>query len=97
RAMRLAATIDRLPPPVRQVLASRLWRRLPTPGLPKNRRRRLQRLAATFSTPSNRRYAEIISIFNEIQRAHLYSEDFLAQLPDHDPADFVGAALARAR
>ena len=96
RAMRLAAAVDRLPPPIRAVLASTLWQRLPTPGLQKNWRRRMQRLAAAISTPADRRYAEMISIFNESQRANLYSEGFMAELPDRDPADFVAAALARA-
>jgi asparagine synthase (glutamine-hydrolysing) len=96
RAMRLAAAVDRIPRPLRAVLASKFWQRLPTPGRRKNWRRRMQRLAAALSTPSDRRYVEMISVINERQRANLYSDDFLFQLPDRDPADFVAAALARA-
>jgi asparagine synthase (glutamine-hydrolysing) len=38
----------------------------------------------------------MIAVFDEGRRAALYADDFLAELPDHDPADFVIAALARA-
>ena len=36
-----------------------------------------------------------IAIFNEQRRASLYSDDFLAALPDADPGEFLAAALAR--
>ena len=32
-------------------------------------------------------------MFNEARRAELYSDDFLAQLPDADPFEFLAAAL----
>jgi asparagine synthase (glutamine-hydrolysing) len=96
RAMCFAAAVDRMPQALRALLTSNAWKRLPASGAQKNWRRRLQRLAAAVSTPSGRRYAEMISVFNESQRANLYSADFLSELPDRDPADFVAAALARA-
>jgi asparagine synthase (glutamine-hydrolysing) len=96
RAMRLAASFDRLPAPLRAAVANRLWQRLPTPGRQKSMLRRLQRLNAALTAPSARRYAEIIAIFNEAQRAELYSEVFLRELPNHDPVDFVSSVLSRA-
>ena len=57
---------------------------------------RLQRFARSLASPAARRYAEIIAVFGESSRAALYTDDFLAQLPDQDPAEFVAAALARA-
>ena len=42
------------------------------------------------------RYLQWISIFNETQRATLYSDDFRAALPDTDPIGFIETAMARA-
>ncbi len=38
---------------------------------------------------------EWIAIFGEARRAALYSDEFLARLPDEDPSSFLTAALAR--
>ncbi len=38
-----------------------------------------------------------MSLFNEARRADLYREEFLAELPDADPFDFLGQAFARSR
>jgi asparagine synthase (glutamine-hydrolysing) len=96
RAMRLAAAIDRLPRPIRSILASRLWQRLPSPGRQKSGPQRMRRLAAALAESPSRRYAQIMSVFDERGRAALYSDDFLNRLPNQDPADFLMAALARA-
>lgn len=94
-AMRLGALADRLPGPLRWMAGGGMWQRLPTPGRQKSTRRRLQRLAAVLGTRPERRYAELVSIFNEGRRAALYDDGFLAQLPDDDPAESLSAALAR--
>jgi asparagine synthase (glutamine-hydrolysing) len=94
-AMRLGALADRLPGPLRWLVGSSLWQRLRTPGRQKSARRRLQRLSAALGTRPERRYAELVSIFNESRRAALYTDGFLAQLPDDDPTEFLSAALAR--
>jgi asparagine synthase (glutamine-hydrolysing) len=44
---------------------------------------------------ATRRYAQWISTFDESRRAALYSEEFLARLPESDPLDFLTAAFAR--
>ncbi len=95
RAMQLAAACDRLPPPLRAVVTSSLWQRMPAGGRQKSTLERLKRFSTVLAAPPNRRYAELIAIFNESRRAALYSDDFLAQLPDRDPSEFLAAALAR--
>lgn len=95
RAMQLAARLDRLPAPLRVVPASGVWQRLPVTGRQKHTLNRVVRLVNIAATPPERRYVEVMSIFNEASRASLYSESFLRQLDDHDPAVCLTAALAR--
>ena len=52
---------------------------------------RLGRGAATIGP--QRRYLDWISMFNEARRAELYSDEFLAQLPDADPFEFLAERL----
>jgi asparagine synthase (glutamine-hydrolysing) len=70
-------------------------RLLPAAGEQKSFGRRLRRLAEVLGAQPRRRYADLMSVFNERQRAELYTDEFLAQLPDSDPADFLTAALAQ--
>jgi asparagine synthase (glutamine-hydrolysing) len=95
RAMRLAAAFERFPQPLRAAFANSLWQKLPTPGRHKNPLHRLKRLSAALAAAPDRCYAELIAVFNESRRAALYSNEFLSQLPDHDPTDILAAALAR--
>ncbi len=96
RAAWLAGGFDSLPSLVRRFAAARFWQRLPAGSRQKSRVRQLKRfLEALGSTPA-RRYLEWISIFGESRRAELFSDDFLARLPDADPVEFLAAALGRA-
>jgi asparagine synthase (glutamine-hydrolysing) len=70
---------------------------LPASPRQKSFRRRLKRFLEAFGQTPARRYLEWISIFHEAQRAELYSDDFLAALPDADPLDFLAAALAQSQ
>ena len=95
RAMRIAAAVDRWPWPLRAAVANSTWQRLPAPGRQKSTLRRLQRLAAALATAPDRRYAEMVAIFNETRRAGLYTDGFLRQLPDDDPERLLVAALGK--
>jgi asparagine synthase (glutamine-hydrolysing) len=44
-----------------------------------------------------RRYLRWIGIFGEAQRADLYTDDFVATLPESDPLDFIAAIWQRAK
>jgi len=97
QAVRLGAIFDRLPKPLRALLAGQFWQRLPTSPKQRSLVRRFKRLAEGLAQPPERRYFDWMSIFNETQRAGLYSDDFLAKLPDSDPFDFLKGALDRSR
>jgi asparagine synthase (glutamine-hydrolysing) len=95
RAVRMGAWFDRLPGPLRGVLASRHWQRLPASSRQKCVRRRFKRLVASLGRPAERRYLDWMSIFDEARRGALYSDDFLTRLPDADPFDFLKSAYGR--
>jgi asparagine synthase (glutamine-hydrolysing) len=95
QAVWLAGQLDRLPRPLRGLLGAGWWQRLPAGKRQKSLLRRWKRFAEALSEPPARRYLQWIAIFNEARRAALYSEEFLGTLPDADPAQFLGAAMAR--
>jgi asparagine synthase (glutamine-hydrolysing) len=95
RAVWLAGLCDRLPWPLRPILASRLWQGMPASVRQKSLRRRAKRFLEALGQPVQRRYLEWIATFNESYRGDLYTDEFLASLPDADPLDFLSAAYAR--
>jgi asparagine synthase (glutamine-hydrolysing) len=92
RAVALGARIDRGPAAVRHALASRIWQRLPTRSHERGKGARLKRLLGPIAEPPSRRYLRWISIFDEAGRAELYTDAFLAKLPDADPFEFLDRA-----
>ncbi len=97
RAVWLAGQFDRLPGLVRRLLAGRFWQRLPSSSRQKSLLRRWKRFVEVLGQSPQRRYLDWIAIFNETRRAALYSDDFLAALPDADPQQFLAAAFASSR
>jgi asparagine synthase (glutamine-hydrolysing) len=95
QAVRLGEMFDHLPKPLRTLLAGEFWQRLPSGPRQRSVVRRFKRLVEGLSQPAGRRYFDWISIFNESQRGALYTDEFLAQLPDSDPYDFLKGALQR--
>ena len=95
RAVQLAERIDRLPNPLRFMLAAKAWQSLPSSSHQKSRLRRMKRFSEALSMSPARRYLEWISIFNEQRRVELYTDDVLAALPDSDPAGFLEGAWKR--
>jgi asparagine synthase (glutamine-hydrolysing) len=95
RAVQMAARFDRLPPWIRTALANPLARRLSGGGRQRSLLRRLGRFAEALNYPPQRRYLEWVSMFNEARRGELYSDEFLARLPDSDPFEFLAEAFGR--
>lgn len=95
-AVQVAAWYDRWPAAVRQLLASRFWQRLPAGTRQKSWLRKFKRLAGALAQPPVRRYFDWVSIFNEAARANLYSDGFLASLPDRDPCESLETAFRAA-
>jgi len=89
RAVALAGAVDRLPRPLRAMARSRLWQSLPASGNQRSRLRQAKRFAEAMALSPARRYLDWVGIFRESQRAELYADDFVAQLPDSDPAEFL--------
>jgi asparagine synthase (glutamine-hydrolysing) len=95
RAVWLARAFDCLPGTVRRLLAGSYWQKLPASPRQKSFRRRLKRFAEVLLLPPERRYLEWIAIFNERRRAELYTDEFLAALPDADPLGFLSEGFRR--
>jgi asparagine synthase (glutamine-hydrolysing) len=81
--------------PLHGLLASRFWQRLPGGVRQKSLVRRIKRFNENLSAPLDRRYMDWLVIFNEARRAALYTDEFLAQLPNTDPFEFLEAAWRR--
>lgn len=91
KAVALAAWLDRFWP-ARRFFGARLWQSLPGGSGPKSLVRRFQRFSAALGISPARRYFDWISIFSEAQRAELYRDEFMAQLPSTDPFTFLDSA-----
>lgn len=90
QAVALSAKIDHLPMP--SLLRSGLWKLLPDSVRQKSMRRRARKFGSALAMSPRRRYLEWISIFNEQQRAAIYTDDFLESMPNTDPATFMDDA-----
>jgi asparagine synthase (glutamine-hydrolysing) len=51
--------------------------------------RKIKRFAAAMGMKPMRRYLEWVTIFNEQRRSELYTDDFIQQLNDSDPNQFL--------
>jgi len=96
RAVRLAAAFDRMPSWLRGVLAARYWQKLPAGSRQKSRLRLWKRFVEVLGHSPERRYLDWVSIFNETRRGELYTDEFVASLPDQDPLEFLASGFARA-
>jgi len=97
RAVRWGARVDRLPGAVRRLLTGRFWQRLPGGARQKSRLRQWKRFTACLALPPARRYLEWIAIFGEARRAELYRDEFLHELPEVDPREFLAGAWRSAQ
>lgn len=82
--------------PLHSLLSMKLWQRLPGGGRQKSLLRRVKRFSENLKIPPRRRYLDWLVIFNEGRRAALYTDEFLARMPDSDPFTFLGCAWQRA-
>ncbi len=94
RAVRFGITFDRLPRPLRALLTSRLWQKIPASVQQRSFRRRLKRLLAELGKPPERRYLRWISIYDTERRRDLYTDGFRAAVGDVDSADVLLEAYA---
>jgi asparagine synthase (glutamine-hydrolysing) len=95
--VQLASWFDSLPSWARAAAGSRILRNLARGRHQRSLVRRAGRFAEALALSPGRRYLEWMSMFNEARRAELYSDEFVAQLPNADPYEFLSRALARSR
>jgi asparagine synthase (glutamine-hydrolysing) len=91
RSVALAARFDKLPQ-LRSLVAAKVWQRVPAGRRDRSLVRRSQRFGAALAQSPSRRYLEWVAIFREAQRAALYSDDFIARLPESDPHTFIATS-----
>lgn len=94
RAVRLAARFDYLPRPIRMLLASKWWQRMPASVEQKSFRRRLKRFLGALGENPQRRYLNWINIFDSSRRREVYSDAMIEELQNADSAGFLEAAYA---
>jgi asparagine synthase (glutamine-hydrolysing) len=82
-------------PPFTWLMSSRLWDAIPASTRKRSLVRKLQRFSQGMRMSPSRRYLDWISIFNESRRAAVYSDEFVEQLPNSDPLDFLNQARAQ--
>lgn len=94
RAVELGRRLDRTKW-LKKMLASPLWQRLPSRSRQRSLVRRFKRFSESLRKRPVDRYLEWVCIFKEAERAALYNDDFLAQLPAADPGDYLRGAWAK--
>ena len=92
QAVWLAERFDRLPALVAAAAGGPLLAAAAGQQRQKSLLHRWKRFVEVLGQPRPRRYLDWIAIFNEARRAALYSDDFLAALPNADPLQFFAAA-----
>ncbi len=94
RALWLSQRLQRLFP-VQRIPGIKLIQRLPDSNRRRSIIRRGKRFLEAIGQPTARRYLNWLQIFPESLRASMYTDEFLASLPDADPFDFLDSVWAR--
>jgi asparagine synthase (glutamine-hydrolysing) len=89
QAVRMGTWFDRLPTPLRRLIACRCWQRLPTPARQKSTLRRAKKLLAHIERSPEDRYRQFVTIFDDATRAAIYSQDFAGRLDRQATADWI--------
>ncbi|MDX2038314.1 MAG: asparagine synthase (glutamine-hydrolyzing) [Isosphaeraceae bacterium] len=87
RAVALTAALERLPAPLRALIAGRVARALPASARAKTRIRRVKRLLEAVGRTEVDRYASWITQFDEPARLDLYTDEFAAHLVERTRQD----------
>jgi asparagine synthase (glutamine-hydrolysing) len=95
QAARWAHYLDRLPW-LKRILGASVWQSLPSSSQQKSRWRQCKRFSESLRLSPARRYADWISIFNEQRRGDLYTPEFVEQIGQEDPFQFLQTAWQRA-
>lgn len=85
----------RLPWPIPQVLGSRIWDLVPSTGRQQSVIRRVQHRLATLRESPERRYLHWVRLLGAELLGGLYTDDFRAELTNHDECAPILQAFAR--
>lgn len=88
-AARLYQQLDQLPKPIRSLLASKLWLKIPGGGKPQSFMRRAKRILEAIGYSAEGRYRNLVEIFSRERRYAIYSDNFSNSLGNAHPEDFV--------
>jgi asparagine synthase (glutamine-hydrolysing) len=75
--------------PTKWIQNSGILQRLPDSTARRSLLRRVRRFCEALGQGAVERYMNWIQIFGEAQRLELFRDDFIAELPDRDPVDFL--------
>ncbi|XZE37054.1 asparagine synthase (glutamine-hydrolyzing) [Pirellulaceae bacterium SH501] len=78
--------------PTKWIQASGILQRLPDSTAQRSLLRRVRRFCEALGQAPVERYMNWIQIFGEAQRLELFRDDFVTELPDRDPVDFLRQA-----
>jgi asparagine synthase (glutamine-hydrolysing) len=90
RALALGESAERLPRPLRSLLAGPVASRFPASVRAKTRGRRIRRWLESLADPAPVRYLRWMTYFDEPARMSLYDDDFIEQLSHETSTDAFG-------
>ncbi|MFO1065851.1 MAG: asparagine synthase (glutamine-hydrolyzing) [Pirellulales bacterium] len=96
KALQLSRQLEKVLP-LGSMLGGKFVQSLPHSNRQRSFIRRLQRFGAALNEPVVRRYMNWLQIFPERMRADLYTDDFVASLPESDPFEFIEGAWRESR
>ncbi|MFO0949059.1 MAG: asparagine synthase (glutamine-hydrolyzing) [Planctomycetota bacterium] len=89
KATRIGEIYDQLPGLMRKLISAPCWQWLPSSATQRSSIRRVKRLINVLGLKPEERYAQMVSIFSELQRRSLYTQDFLESLGNYRPSSFL--------
>lgn len=89
QAVALAGRSDRLPLPLRRMLAWKLWQRIPVSTTQRSFGRRAKRFLEALGQTPERRYLRWIGIFDQESRNALYPDSFRRSLGAFDSSELL--------
>ena len=89
QAVDLAGKADWLPGWCKQILAWRMWQKIPTSTRQRSLGRRGKRFIEALGQSPEKRYLRWIGIFDQELRGELYTKEFRGRLAGFDSAEFI--------
>ncbi|MBT5021093.1 asparagine synthase (glutamine-hydrolyzing) [Planctomicrobium sp.] len=85
----MAGKTDRLPMPIRSILAAKIWQKIPSSSRQRSFGRRLKRFISALGQSPELRYLRWIGTFDQDSRQQLYTSSFKKSLNGFDSSQFI--------